>query len=101
MKDKILQEMNDIMPFDSITGEQASYIKEAMDRYVDYCSNKWISIDDKLPKENEFVLCYDGNIIVSEYSKGRDRNLHFWHADISVTLHPTHWMPLPEIPDGI
>jgi len=68
-------------------------------------TNKWIDVNKKLPKEEEYVLgvidCsdyygkpYDVSIVYWEdnpkhrwYQKGKDRRYKV-----------THWMPLPKLP---
>ena len=61
---------------------------------------EWISVKDKLPNQNELVLCYsssEGVISDSLYSKIGSEiwfngNKESYRNDI------THWMPLPEPP---
>ena len=68
---------------------------------------EWISVDDRLPKEGEYVLCvlkgfnYGGKIQVCKFvpaDKFKDKPYfeHFRNGFPSVT----HWMPLPEPPKG-
>lgn len=68
---------------------------------------KWISVDDRLPEEGEYVLCvlkgfnYGGKIQVCKFvpaDKFKDKPYfeHFRNGFPSVT----HWMPLPEPPEG-
>ena len=59
---------------------------------------EWISVKDRLPKENEFVLCYIGDRryccydIAEYYHNGTWENLDHKRA------FPLYWMPLPERP---
>ena len=66
---------------------------------------EWISVDDRLPEEGEYVLCvlkgfnYGGKIQVCKFvpaDKFKDKPYfeHFRNGFPSVT----HWMPLPEPP---
>ena len=68
---------------------------------------EWISVDDRLPEEGEYVLCvlkgfnYGGKIQVCKFvpaDKFKDKPYfeHFRNGFPSVT----HWMPLPNPPKG-
>ena len=53
---------------------------------------RWISVEERLPEDNEKVLCYTktGGYCVARYSK----QWNSWRTTGRVTV--THWMPLPE-----
>lgn len=68
---------------------------------------EWISVEDRLPEEGEYVLCvlkgfnYGGKIQVFKFvpaDKFKDKPYfeHFRNGFPSVT----HWMPLPNPPKG-
>lgn len=68
---------------------------------------EWISVEDRLPEEGEYVLCvlkgfnYGGKIQVCKFvpaDKFKDKPYfeHFRNGFPSVT----HWMPLPNPPKG-
>ena len=68
---------------------------------------EWISVDDRLPEEGEYVLCelkgfnYGGKIQVCKFVpadnfKDKPYFEHFRNGFPSVT----HWMPLPQPPKG-
>lgn len=68
---------------------------------------EWISVEDRLPEEGEYVLCvlkgfnYGGKIQVCKFvpaDKFKDKPYfeHFRNGFPSVT----HWMPLPKPPKG-
>lgn len=68
---------------------------------------EWISVDDRLPEEGEYVLCvlkgfnYGGKIQVCKFvpaDKFKDKPYfeHFRNGFPSVT----YWMPLPQPPKG-
>lgn len=65
---------------------------------------EWISVKDKLPKEDETVLVFDGVINLGRYGSERGKNKKlFWGYNIdwdggSLPIKCTHWMPLPESP---
>jgi hypothetical protein len=53
---------------------------------------KWISVDERLPKECESILMFGDSVRSSGiYMKNE------FHADFNLPLHKdvTHWMPLP------
>lgn len=59
---------------------------------------KWQPIGTA-PKDDNEVLLYspDGSIVIASWRE--DANM--WDADFGwVKTGPTHWMPLPEPPDG-
>ena len=69
---------------------------------------EWISVDDRLPEEGEYVLCvlkgfnYGGKIQVCKFvpaDKFKDKPYfeHFRNGFPSVT----HWMPLPPAPEDM
>ena len=68
---------------------------------------EWISVDDRLPEEGEYVLCvlkgfnYGGKIQVCKFvpaDKFKDKP-HFEHFRNGFP-YVTHWMPLPQQPKG-
>lgn len=55
----------------------------------------WIPVTERLPEYGQEVIVYTGNIlkpIVMAYT--------FWKVDYDTWLHVTHWMPMPEGPEG-
>lgn len=66
---------------------------------------EWISVKDRLPENNEIVLCWrnkDG-CFVGRYVTLQDTK--DWYAFVAaggrVVVGTTHWMPLPEPPVSI
>lgn len=61
--------------------------------------NEWISVKDRLPEEDEFVLAYN--------AESGDMDMAWYNGEAWVLvdlyeseyLHPTHWMPLPDAPE--
>ena len=74
---------------------------------------EWISVKDKLPKINIYVLVYasdfhssmkktycDDSIRIAnldEYDEWQDLDDDYWGCKMNVT----HWMPLPEPPQDL
>lgn len=84
-------------------------IKRIADHLIsnDVTMQEWISVNDRLPEEGEYVLCvlkgfnYGGKIQVCKFvpaDKFKDKPYfeHFRNGFPSVT----HWMPLPHPPKG-
>lgn len=78
--------------------------RNAVDDYLDFCKevgkeperpqmSEWISVKDRLPEKDEYVLCFcnigDGFQAIFHYGKERKFN------GTAVT----HWMPLPKPPE--
>lgn len=64
---------------------------------------EWISVKDRLPEENEIVLCWrnkDG-CFVGQYVESTTKD---WYGFVAVggrvAVGVTHWMPLPPPPKG-
>lgn len=68
--------------------------------------NEWISVKDRLPEIDEFILVYCGNsIAVCIFTLPRLGESCFMLCDdinnLRSLFNVTHWMPLPELPkDG-
>lgn len=64
---------------------------------------EWISVKDRLPEKNTWVLCYVKWMIpVFEMERGirksSDVKKVFFDGEFRIENKPTHWMPLPELP---
>ena len=64
------------------------------------CSNNWISVKDRLPEDDNFVLVYnskDKEIIIANYrgNNAWDSYIYGWLPDDTIT----YWQPLPELPE--
>ena len=56
----------------------------------------WISVEEELPKENEWVLtCNRGGSVNLLMLAG---NGYWYDKDVGLHHHITHWMPLPAPP---
>ena len=63
---------------------------------------KWIPVTERLPEERGSYLIVE-NGIVQEAFYGKEWAGDNWTdpVEMYMTFHPTHWMPLPELPkDG-
>lgn len=89
--------------YDSIENIEKEF-RNAVDDYLDFCKevgkeperpqmSEWISVKDRLPEKDEYVLCFcnigDGFQAIFHYGKERKFN------GTAVT----HWMPLPKPPE--
>ena len=63
--------------------------------------NEWVSVDERLPQNNEQVLMYSAKWNIAE--AGSYWNKHFWvYSEIGdgyIAENITHWTPLPAPPD--
>lgn len=68
---------------------------------------EWIPVTERLPEEGEYVLVrFNNNEMAVACLFGRDENFTFWRAQVDMgwctdcDTEPSHWMPLPEPPEG-
>ena len=64
--------------------------------------SRWISVKKRLPEDGQIVLavgkCGGMGVVRFNYCDGL---FSYWqHTTSSHCMNPTHWMPLPEPPDG-
>lgn len=70
---------------------------EHNNKKVGWCKqSEWISVEERFPDKNTFVLVWCGNVAVCQYLT---KNIWFTGAGY-VSGEITHWMPLPEAPKG-
>ena len=68
--------------------------------------SKWISVEDRLPDDGEYIVHYaSGDIVVAAFSQDQMKahnNINYgWicgEEGITYEDEVTHWMPLPEPP---
>ena len=65
---------------------------------------KWISVEDGLPEENGYYLCWVDTSSVGKRKEYEHRKL-YWEENLWLSSaksfkveHPLYWMPLPEPP---
>lgn len=66
---------------------------------------KWISVEEKLPdKDGRYLVCDGGDVLEAQfYLTGQLRRPEWSTTDCYESedlYHVTHWMPLPEPPEG-
>jgi len=64
---------------------------------------EWISVKDRLPEPNDYVLLYDSSLNLVYEGKLLASDFYYseragYSADIGDDCEVTHWMPLPEPP---
>lgn len=59
---------------------------------------KWISVEDRLPEDNERVLVWRSRINEMDVFDGRFVQIRCETAEMRRIHGITHWMPLPEAP---
>lgn len=69
--------------------------------------SEWINCSERLPNNNDWVLCYTPNeeMFTAEYSRNECYYSPFYfdrwdsgHCCGREHMNPTHWMPLPKEP---
>lgn len=71
--------------------------KERKQRKDNAPCSEWISVKERLPKEDEVVLVFGGRSIYTAYYGENRWGGIGWHKLNSKyhNCNPTHWMPLP------
>lgn len=88
----------------SISGDGTSwlytpkqFVNAFIDGYTAHEQSMWRSVEDGLPEDDETVLTYSSYGHVLAYYSEQDR---MWFAYGNYgDINPTHWMPIPTIPD--
>lgn len=77
----------DILEFDTDLPEKASPQEPAP---------QWISVDDRLPEAYEKVLSWDGENVVLNVVKNKEKGYWLWveMEDLKITKPITHWQPI-------
>lgn len=61
---------------------------------------KWIDIDEQFPETACQYLCTDGEHMQIMTYFGEYKGSPDWSSPFCETLDVTHWMELPELPNG-
>lgn len=61
--------------------------------------SEWIGVKDKLPKDDEYVLTYDGYSICTACIFYWEEGNPVWMSPPAPPFEATHWMPLPKPPN--
>jgi len=59
--------------------------------------SEWISVDDRLPEEGAWYLCYHSDFDIEVLTFDPDDKI--WENDYYSHIEVTHWMPLPAPPE--
>ena len=85
--------------------EDRDLIFAQQEKLIEIVPFKWISVEERLPKREEYVLVrYQNNDMIVACVFDRDECMTFWRAQTDegwccdCDTEPTHWMPLPEPP---
>lgn len=101
--------IKNINALNAVCGQKGLYDAEfesalalAIEALEKQATQKWISVDDRLPQDDSDVLTYlsigeESRICPANYAKGVWFDCIF---DTPVTESVTHWMPIPQPPKG-
>ena len=101
--------IKNINALNAVCGQKGLYDAEfestlalAIEALEKQATQKWISVDDRLPQDDSDVLAYlsigeESRICPANYAKGVWFDCIF---DMPVTESVTHWMPMPQPPKG-
>lgn len=68
---------------------------------INELENPWVSVEDRLPEEGTDVLVTVKNKSCEYIAVGYYFKREGWtesYTDEAITVAPTHWMPLPQLP---
>lgn len=104
MREKLIELLKDAdeLPFDTYDGAVDFLIANGVTIATDNNVGKWIPVTEKLPKEWEKVLAWSkfGFCEASVYLGISGKWRVTWNHALLEQDTVTHWMPLPEPPNG-
>ena len=75
-------------------GKQVGYIRGFKEGAEYAISHQWISVEEALPENQDYVLAgYKDSIFMAWYRK---RN-NMWHNIYGIEMNVDRWMPIPEL----
>ena len=80
-----------------ITGAVAERLAMYEERF------RWVSVDDRLPEDDEVVLVFGGRSIYTAVHNPSDKDGYWGWWKMNSTYHPCnpkYWMKLPDVPGG-
>lgn len=82
-----------------LEGDALSYIQQLECQFGELAKlvPKWISVEEKLPKEAEDVLVFCRNDTITWVVIAHHVGRQWWRVGVPIEC-VTHWMPLPEPP---
>lgn len=95
-----LIDTDEIEYYSDETGNEIAY-KVDIDQLPTITQSGWVSVEDRLPEESDdYLVCTEGtDMFICYYLKSEN----VW--DMSdypyITEKISHWMPLPELPEGV
>lgn len=83
--------------YESPNGEWVKYEDAAA--FISEGTMRWIPCSERMPNSGAFVLmATDNYVLTASYGSNGGSPDHFRY--MGAIYHPTHWMPLPEAPNG-
>ena len=77
-------------------------LTDLMIEYAQHVQSDWISVEDRLPKKGELMLCYSKSegIVSDSYDWATHSNdcIYFNGTKDDYRVDITHWQPLPQPP---
>ena len=79
-----------------------SVFENAVNKWESRTNNqKWISVEDRLPEDNETVLTIDTESVMEVcFYQTEWKGVFQRYGGLVKIFNITHWMPLPEAPKG-
>lgn len=88
--------------YEEILNCTESVMEDALDyiRQLEAQVPKWISVDERLPKDKQYVLIMWNGVLQFGFYKPNRREWVNLITGCDTKYKVTHWMPLPEPPEG-